>query len=65
VALMPLCWFWGGWLLWGLGMLWLGRYHPMIVDDAELGDGRRKLGIAALIIFGLCFILTPLRSGGL
>jgi hypothetical protein len=65
VALLPLCFFWWGWLLWGLGMLWLGRHHPMIVDDTGLGAGRRKLGLAALIIFGLCFILIPLRAGGL
>jgi hypothetical protein len=37
----------------------------MIVDDADLGAGRRKLGLAALIVFGLCFILIPLRAGGL
>jgi membrane-associated protease RseP (regulator of RpoE activity) len=65
LALLPLCWFWWGWLLWGLGMFWLGRHHPMIIDDHELGDGRRKLGMAALVIFVLCFILIPLRSGGL
>ena len=65
LALLPLCWFWWGWMLWGLGMLWLGRHHPMIIDDGDLGTGRRKLGLAALIIFGLCFILVPLRSGGL
>jgi membrane-associated protease RseP (regulator of RpoE activity) len=65
LALLPLCWFWWGWMLWGLGMLWLGRHHPMIIDGTELGTGRRKLGLAALIIFGLCFILIPLRAGGL
>ena len=65
LALLPLCWFWWGWMLWGLGMLWLGRYHPMIVDDMDLGAGRRKLGLAALFVFLLCFILIPLRAGGL
>lgn len=65
VALLPLCWFWWGWLLWGLGMFWLGRHHPMIFDEADLGTGRRKLALAALIIFVLCFILIPLRAGAL
>ena len=65
LALLPLCWFWWGWMLWGLGMLWLGRHHPMIFDETDLGAGRRKLGLAALIVFALCFILIPLRAGGL
>jgi hypothetical protein len=32
-------------------MLWLGKYHPMIVDPAEMSAGRKKLGWLAVAIF--------------
>jgi membrane-associated protease RseP (regulator of RpoE activity) len=65
LALLPLGCLWLGWLLWGLGMLWLGRHHPMIFDNTDLGAGRRQLALAALIVFILCFMVIPLREGGL
>ena len=67
LCLFPLAYFyqWLGWAIWGVVMLWLGRYHPMIFDESELGQGRRKLGLLALAIFILCFILDPIRTGGL
>jgi len=65
LLLLPLVKFWLLWPIWGLLMLWLGRYHPMIVDPSELSGGRRKLGIVALAIFLLCFIVAPVNNAGL
>jgi hypothetical protein len=59
--LLPLAYFsgWPAWAFWGVVMLWLGRYHPMIVDAAEMSDGRRELGWLAAAIFLLCFMFAP------
>jgi len=65
VALMPLGWFWFGWLVWGLVLLWLGRRHPPIFDETELTPGRRQLGWVALAVFALCFSIAPITAGGL
>jgi len=64
-ALLPMGWFWMGWLFWGLILLWLGRRHPFICDDSDLGAGRRKLGWIALAIFLLCFAYAPVAQDGL
>jgi membrane-associated protease RseP (regulator of RpoE activity) len=56
---------WAGWILWSLVLLWLGRRHPVICDDSELGAGRRKLGWIALAVFILCFTYAPITAGGL
>ena len=32
--LLPLGYFWGGWLFWGLVLLFLGRRHPAVYDPA-------------------------------
>jgi len=56
---------WIGWSVWGLVLLWLGRRHPVIHDPTKLTPGRRTLGILALVIFILCFILEPIGAGGL
>lgn len=65
ILLLPLGFFWLGWLFWGLVLLWLGRRHPMICDDTPLTPGRRKLGWIALAVFILCFIYAPVADGGL
>jgi membrane-associated protease RseP (regulator of RpoE activity) len=65
LLMLPLGWFWFGWLFWGLILLWLGRRHPVIYDDAELTEGRRKLGWLALAVFLLCFTYAPIAAGGL
>ena len=61
--LLPLSYFWWVWAVWAVAMLWLGRYHPMIVDDAEMSPGRRKLGWLAAAIFLLCFMHAPVSNG--
>jgi Zn-dependent protease len=65
VLMLPLGYYWLGWLVWGVILLWLGRRHPMLYDDTRLSDGRRKLGWAALAVFILCFTYAPLAAGGL
>jgi membrane-associated protease RseP (regulator of RpoE activity) len=65
LLLLPLGFFWLGWLFWGLVLLWLGRRHPTICDDTRLPPGRRKLGWIALAVFILCFIYAPVANGGL
>jgi Peptidase family M50 len=56
---------WAGWSFWGLIMLRLGRYHPVVHDPAELTPGRRTLGWIALAVFVLCFAVEPIGTGGL
>jgi Zn-dependent protease len=65
LMLLPLGYFWGGWLLWGLVLLFLGRRHPAVYDPCVLDAGRRKLGWVALAVFVLCFCYCPVAEGGL
>jgi membrane-associated protease RseP (regulator of RpoE activity) len=64
ICLIPMGWLWLGWLLWGAVLLWLGRRHPRIYDEAEIGPERRKLALLAFAIFLLCFMGTPIGTGG-
>ena len=61
--LLPLTYFWWVWALWAIGMLWLGKYHPVIVDAADMSPGRKKLGWLAVAIFLLCFMFAPVSNG--
>jgi membrane-associated protease RseP (regulator of RpoE activity) len=63
VMLLPLTYFWWVWALWAVAMLWLGKYHPMIVDPAEMSPARKKLGWLAVVIFLLCFMFAPVSNG--
>jgi membrane-associated protease RseP (regulator of RpoE activity) len=65
LILLPLGGFWGGWTIWGLALLWLGRRHPVVEDPTPLSLGRRKLGWIALAIFAICICLAPFGGGGL
>jgi membrane-associated protease RseP (regulator of RpoE activity) len=64
LALLPMGWLWLGWLFWGGVLFWLGRRHPVILDEGDLGVGRRKLGWIALVIFLLCFTFRPIGGPG-
>lgn len=64
LLMLPLGWFWVGWAVWGVVLLWLGRRHPAIYDSTTLSDGRRTLAWVALVIFILCFSYAPLATGG-
>ncbi len=65
LLILPLGFFWPGWVLWALLLLWLGRRHPVVYDTTPLGPGRRQLGYLALALFILCFIYAPIVNGGL
>ena len=53
--------FWGGWIFWAVLMLILGLRHPapLIPPEHPLDRRRRLLAVLALVMFGLCFTLTP------
>jgi hypothetical protein len=61
--LLPLAFLWWVWALWAVAMLWLGRYHPMIFDTAEMTPGRQKLAWLAAAIFLVCFMFAPVTNG--
>lgn len=62
VALVPIGLFYSySWLVWAAVLFILGMRHPSIQDPAELGSGRGKLGVLALLIFVLSFTLAPVR----
>jgi len=61
--LLPLAFLWWVWALWAVAMLWLGRYHPMIFDTAEMSPGRQKLAWLAAAIFLVCFMFAPVTNG--
>jgi membrane-associated protease RseP (regulator of RpoE activity) len=65
LLLLPLSYFsgWPWWAAWALAMLWLGRYHPMIVDASAMSGGRRKLAWLAALMFLLCFVFAPASNG--
>lgn len=59
--LIPIGWFWPGWLVWALILLIFNR-HPRIYDPSRLSRARLKLAWLALAIFLLCFTLTPVSA---
>lgn len=63
-CLIPLgIFYWWVWLFWAVILFWLGRRHPAILDETDIGPGRRKLGWVALAVFLLCFTFAPIRVG--
>lgn len=59
IALVPMGKLWNGWWLWAVVLFFFARKHPPVYDHAEIGTVRVKLGILALIVFLLCFSITP------
>ena len=53
------------WLFWAVVLFFVALRHPSIIDPSRLSPVRRWLGLAALIIFLLCFTLAPIRTNGL
>ncbi len=54
--------YWPGWFLWGVLLLFLGRRHPPIYDPSPLDKGRRWLAVLALVVFLLCLAPIPFRT---
>lgn len=52
--------FWPGWTVWAVLMLFMGIAHPPVADwEPELDTPRRAAGWAALVIFVLTFTPVP------
>lgn len=65
VALVPIGFFFSWtWLVWAAILALFGMRHPVICDISEMGSERTWLGLFALVMFVLCFTLTPVRAGG-
>jgi membrane-associated protease RseP (regulator of RpoE activity) len=60
LALLPMGRWWNGWWLLAVVLFFFARKHPPIHDQAEIGNLRVRLGILALIVFLLCFSITPI-----
>ena len=62
LCLIPLgIWLWQGWLVFGLMLVFLGLRHPPPLDESTpLSSEARILGLAAIILFILTFVPTPL-----
>jgi Zn-dependent protease len=60
--LVPMAYFSVSWLLWAVLLFFFGLKHPKIYDGAEMGRGRRKLGWLALVMFLVCFSLSPIST---
>ncbi len=59
LALIPMGLMYWPWALWGVLLLFFARRHFSIMDPSDIGAGRRRLGLLALVIFVLCFIPEP------
>ncbi|MBI5343669.1 MAG: site-2 protease family protein [Deltaproteobacteria bacterium] len=58
--LLPMGFFWGGWVVWAVMLFVLGTAHPPPVhDEIPLSRGRRAIGIFAGVLFLACFTPTP------
>lgn len=54
--------YWYGWLVWTVLLLFLGIDHPPImVWESRLSPGRRLIGIISFIVFILTFVPSPFR----
>ena len=62
-ALIPIGWFfWYGWLVWAALLLVFARRHPPVYDSTDIGRGRIQIGWIALVVFVLCFTLSPVNN---
>ena len=56
--------FWQGWLMWTMVLLFLGTRHPMTMDDSlPLKRRHSVLGWAGIAMFILCFTPMPFYIG--
>jgi membrane-associated protease RseP (regulator of RpoE activity) len=60
LALLPMGRWWSGWWFWAALLFFFARKHPPLHDQTEIGGERVRLGILALIVFVLCFSITPI-----
>ena len=54
--------FWQGWLIWALMLMFIGvRHPPVLLPHISLNSRRQKVGYVALAIFVLTFVPAPFR----
>jgi len=62
LVLLPLGYYWYGWIAWAVILFFLGLRHPRVIEPADsLGWERRALAIVAAIILVLTFLPTPFK----
>ena len=63
IILFPLGYFyWPGWLVWAVFLIFLGvRHPPVLLPHIALDDKRRRVGFAAIVIFFLTFVPVPFQ----
>lgn len=62
LVLLPLGYFWYGWLAWAVILFFLGIRHPMVIEPvAPLGRTRKILALVAALILALSFLPAPLK----
>jgi membrane-associated protease RseP (regulator of RpoE activity) len=60
LLLIPLGYFWAGWIMWSVLLLAIGFRHPPLLNRWEQLDGKRLvLAGVAVLIFVLCFMPMP------
>jgi membrane-associated protease RseP (regulator of RpoE activity) len=65
LALLPLAYFWLGWIAWAAILLLLGFRHPPLVDRHAVLDNKRRVWAAiGLAIFVLSFLPVPVIVNG-
>ena len=63
VALLPLGYYYSpSWFVWAALLFFFALRHPVIFDTTKLDRNRMALGVVALAIFLLTFMLAPIRS---
>jgi membrane-associated protease RseP (regulator of RpoE activity) len=60
--LIPMGFFWVGWLIWAFLLFFLGTGHPPPMDSySDLTRSRRIVGYISLVVFVLAFTPVPVR----
>lgn len=60
LTLLPMGKFWNGWWFWAVVLFFIARRHPPVYDQEPIGNVRIRLALLAIVVFGLCFSLTPI-----
>jgi membrane-associated protease RseP (regulator of RpoE activity) len=61
-VLLPLGYFWPGWIVWVVILFFLGIRHPKLIEPVEpLGRNRKILALVAALILVLTFIPIPFK----
>ncbi len=65
LALIPLAWFWLGWLIWAVLIRVSGMRHPQVPTMPGITRGRKLLFLCAMAMLALTFVFAPFQGGGI